>query len=982
MQDTAEKLNNKTAINAISTPSLDTEFFALEIDETLEFLGSSKSGLSSSEAQERLLIHGKNSLPPPKKKPAVVRFLLQFHNLMVYVLIGAALLTLIMGVLVNPSYFTEMGVILGVIVINALIGFIQEGKAEKALEGIKKLLSSKANVWRDGSLVEIGAEDITIGDVVFLKAGDKISADMRILSASRLEVDEASLTGESVAASKAVAAVGAGTLLADRSSMVYAGTSVAVGDCTAVVSAVGVHTEVGKINKMLADSKQESTPLMKKMDFLSRVLMISILVLSAVLFLVGFLARGMEWDATILAVIGMAVAAVPEGLPSILTIIFAIGVQRMAQKNAIVRRMFSVETLGALTVICSDKTGTLTKNEMTATTVYTASGDFEVTGLGYAPVGQITNYSLQCTENDKLEMRNEKLLLENCSADTMVANNAVGADAHSRPPCQTHYTANQNPVGAGIDRPHADGLTKLLECCYICNESSVSEIDGRWAAIGAPTEAALKVLAFKGGLKEKPFTKLTDIPFDSLFKYRATLVEVDGKKKIFVTGAPEKLLELCVSQQENSGKNPLDRNYWTNKIEQGASLGNRLIATAYCEVDSNKTDFDHCDLKGTLTFLGLVAIIDPPREEVYEALKTAHTAGIVVKMITGDHALTAKAIAQKIGLTTKEKVLTGTELEAMTDEELKLAVQDCDIFARTTPTHKLRIVKALQANGEIVAMTGDGVNDAPALKKADIGIAMGIKGTEVTKEAAEVVLADDNFSTIITSVEKGRTIFDNIRKTLIFILPANIAQALVIVIAILAGFTAPISALQVLWVNMVVAITLSISLGFSGAEKNVMTRPPRPPKEKLIGGYYLFRMIFAAVLITAFTLIMFLVLHYGFSVDLVYAQTVAVNALVFAQLLFLFNCLQTHDFAIKKGFFKNKIAFIVSGILVLLQIGFTYIPFMNTAFETTFIGALNWLYFVAGGIAIFFIIELEKWIARVVFKKRDKKLASGGLLNG
>lgn len=886
----------------------DIHWETLPDEAVLQKLNTDRNGLSNEEAAERLELFGENKLPEGEKDSFIKRFLMQFNNALIYVLLGASVLTSLM------SHWLDTWVILGVVIINAIVGYIQEDKAQKALDSIRNLLSLKAAVIRGGRRREIAAEALVPGDIVLLKAGDKVPADMRLISVSRFEVDESSLTGESVAVSKTIQPVKPCTVLGERESMAYAGTTVRTGDATGVVVATAVDTEVGKINTMLSETKSTSTPLMNKINSLGKALSVIILSFSVLLIVYAVFLMKASWTDTVLSVIGLAVAAIPEGLPAILTITLALGVQRMAKKNAIVRRLPSVETLGSVTVICSDKTGTLTKNEMTATNIYTSTGDFAVSGLGYAPEGDIT--------------------LGGTRADF------------------------QNPA-----------LYRLIQSSDLCNEADVFPDGDTWVPQGAPTEAALKTLARKAGFSDVNATKIDDIPFDSQYKYRAALLHVDGKRILFANGAPEKLIDICGHQTTPAGTKAIDPAFWEAKIEAAAARGQRLIGCAYVEVGDDKSGIDHGDLNTSMIFAGIVGIIDPPRPEAIESIRVCKEAGIRVKMITGDHVLTAREIGLQMGLTDRPKVISGSELEEMDDRQIRKAALDCDIFARTSPEHKLRLVKALQEQGEIVAMTGDGVNDAPALKKADIGVAMGIKGTEVTKDSAEMVLADDNFSSIVSAVEEGRTIYDNIRKTLLFILPTNGAEALVIVSAILFSFALPITPVQILWVNMVTAITLALSLAFEPAEQDAMKKPPRNPKESLIGGYFMFRILFVSVIITVLTI--FLFSRYGSNgFDLAYARTIAVNMLVFGELFYLFNCRKLHHTIFSKGFWGNKFSFIVSGILLLIQLGFTYLPFMQQWFGTAPLRLVDWLWLLAGGLVVLAAVEFEKLLTGYVFRKK------------
>jgi len=548
--------------------------------------------------------------------------------------------------------------------------------------------------------------------------------------------------------------------------------------------------------------------------------------------------------------------------------------------------------------------------------VYTASSDFDVSGLGYAPIGEV----------------------------------------------------KVNGTSLDFGNP---ALYRLIQCAYLCNEADVFQDGEIWLPQGAPTEAALKVLGRKAGYIDDNATKIADIPFDSDYKYRAALYEIDGKKIIFVNGATERIMSLCDQQVTAAGTETMDSAFWESKIEQAAGRGQRLLGFAYAEVVDDVVDINHENLKN-MVFCGIVGIIDPPRPEAIESIRVCREAGIRVKMITGDHVLTAREIGRQMGLTDDPKVISGAELENMNDEQIRVAALECDIFARTSPEHKLRLVKALQESGEVVAMTGDGVNDAPALKRADIGVAMGIKGTEVTKDSAEMVLADDNFSSIVSAVEEGRTIYDNIRKTLLFLLPTNGAQALVIITAIIFNFAElPITPVQILWVNMVVAVTLALTMAFEPTEQNVMRQAPRSPKEPLLGGVFLFRIGFASVIVTALTLAIFFYSNYrNAGENLAYTRTMAVNMLVFGQLFYLFNCRKLNSTIFRGGFFGNKFAFVFAGILVAIQIGFTYLPFMQRWFDTVALPLSDWIYFAAGGFVVLLLVELEKAITSRIFGKK------------
>ncbi len=694
-----------------------------------ELKTSRKKGLSKEEAEKRLKKFGENKLPEKKEKNELVRFLLQFHNVLIYVLLAAAAITGIIG------HWIDTSVILVVVLVNGAVGYIQERKAEKALEGIKKMLSLEAMVIRDSKKLKINADQLVPGDIVFLKAGDKIPADIRIIQTKNFRVEEAPLTGESTDVSKSPEPDDEKAIVGDQRSMAFSGTMVTYGTATGVVVKTGTHTEIGKISSMISEVKEITTPLLQKIDRFSIYLSIFILFFSVSFFVFGYFFRDYSLSELFRALIGVVVAAIPEGLPAIITIALAVGVQRMASRNAIIRRLPSVETLGSVHVICSDKTGTLTKNEMTARTVITKDDKFEVEGSGYIPEGRIKK------NNKEIKLSGEKV------------------------------------------------LEIMMQCIRACNDASLDKIDNEeWELKGTPTEGALLSLSYKAGLEDFTPERKDSIPFESEHKYMATLNKVGNNNFIFLKGAAEKLLEKCSKHLSIDGEQDIDPDFWWKQLETIAGEGQRVIAAAYRkEKDSEKTALDHKDVEKDMVFLGLIGIIDPARDEVYSAVKECKEAGIRVIMITGDHAMTAQAIAKDLGIDNEEGVITGSEIEEMDDEKLSESAMKVNVFSRTTPEHKLRLLKALQGNNLFCAMTGDGVNDAPALKRANIGIAMGIKGTEVSKEASEMVLADDNFASIVNAIEEGRTVYDNIRKTILFILPTNGAEALVLIAALLWG---------------------------------------------------------------------------------------------------------------------------------------------------------------------------------------------------
>jgi magnesium-transporting ATPase (P-type) len=883
---------------------------ATTVDEVLDGLGSHREGLSSAEAARRLEEDGPNRLPDPPKEHLVVRVLKHFNDVLIYILLVAVVVTALLG------HWIDSMVILGVVVINAAIGFVQEGKAEEALEGIRKMLSLDAQVRRDGHWTHVDAEMLVAGDVVRLRSGDRVPADVRLIETTNLQIEESALTGESLSTHKHPDPVDEDAGIGDRSAMAFSGTLVTSGRAAGVVTATGVHTEIGRINTMIGEVQTLATPLTRQMATFGKQLSAAIGVLAVVVFFSGLVLHDYTVSELFLAAIGFSVAAIPEGLPAILTITLAIGVQRMAGRNAITRRLNAVETLGSVTVICSDKTGTLTKNEMTARRAVTRGGRYEIEGTGYSPEGH------------------------------------VGLDG---------------AVASLDDRPD---LAALIEAMAVANDSVVVEDAGRWTVDGEPTEGALRTLALKAGFDASCYQRVADVPFESEHKLMATADQTpDGRHVILVKGAPDRLLDRSVSELGSEGAHQsLDRAWWDRQIDELSGEGLRVLAAARRD-DPGVRDALSLDDVRELVFIGLVGIVDPPRPEAIEAIATCRRAGINVKMITGDHAGTASAIGLEMGIGDGVTAISGIELEAASDDELRDIVDRHDVFARTSPEHKLRLVTALQANGEVVAMTGDGVNDAPALKRADVGVAMGIKGTEATKEAAEIVLADDNFASIERAVKEGRTIYDNLRKSILFILPTNAAEALVIVAAVMFGLQLPLTPTQILWVNMVTAVTLALALAFEPSEPGIMQRPPRSPRASILDRYFLWRIGLVGTLVGGATIAVFLLADRNDG-DLAVARTVAVNTLVFGQVCYLFSARFLREASyLPSRLLANPVAWGAVGVLTLLQLGFVYLPFMNTMFETAPIGIIGWVIPGAIGVAIFAIVEVEK----AVMRSRDRR---------
>ncbi|MDO8989236.1 MAG: cation-transporting P-type ATPase [Sideroxyarcus sp.] len=888
----------------------------LAADAALAAQQSSAEGLSNEEAARRLAEHGPNRLTPTHKRGPLMRFLLQFHNLLIYVLLAAA------GVTALLQHWVDTAVIVGVVAINAFIGFIQEGKAEQAMEAIRRMLSPEATVLRGGKRIVVAAEALVPGDIVLLQSGDKVPADLRLLGVKNLRIEEAALTGESSAVEKNPAAVSAQAELGDRFCMAYSSTLVVHGQGSGVVVATADDTEIGRISAMLEEVQAMTTPLLRQMETFGRWLTGAIMALAVLTFLFGWLVHSFSLGDMFLAAVSMAVAAIPEGLPAVLTITLALGVQRMAGRNAIVRRLPAVESLGSVTVICTDKTGTLTRNEMTVQRVITAAETFDVSGSGYAPHG---GFSIDGKETDI----------------------------------------------AGY--PHA---LDLLRAALLCNDAQLHEIEGQWQIAGDPTEGALIPLALKAGMDtrfehgELPRTDL--IPFESEHRYMATLHhDHTGHAFVFVKGAVEQVLAMCHKQRGAGEDAALDLPHWHAQMAATGALGQRVLALAMKAVDNSQRELKFADMDGGFTLLGMVGISDPPREEAIAAVRDCRAAGIRVKMITGDHADTARAIAVQLGIG-DGLALTGAELDALDDEGLRRAVHDVDVFARASPENKLRLVKALQANGEIVAMTGDGVNDAPALKRADIGVAMGMKGTEVAKEAAGMVLADDNFATIAHAVQEGRTVYDNIRKAIVFIMPTNGGEAGIVLIAILFGMALPLTPVQILWVNMVTAVTLALALSFEKAEPDVMKRKPRAASEPMLSGFMIWRISFVSALLALGVVALFL-WEIARGDSLATARTVAVNALVMGEIAYLFNC----RFLLApvrnwRDFGGNPYVLLSIAVLVVIQLAFTYLPFMQKLFGVVALDAAAWGLIAGFGVLLFLAIELEK----LAIRRMDKRKAA------
>lgn len=881
-----------------------------------------REGLDSTEAAERLRLFGPNAITAQATQSPLKRFLLQFHNPLIYILLVAGVVTLLL------SEYIDSSVIFAVVIINAIVGFMQESRAESAINSLRKMLSSYAMVIRNGQKTRIPATELVPGDVITLTTGDKVPADARLIQVRDLQIDESALTGESVPVIKECARLEQNTILADRINMAYASTLVTYGQAEAVIIATGDETETGRIASMISSAVSLETPLTKKIHAFSQWLLWIILALSGLTFIAG-LFHGSSWVETFMAAIALAVAAIPEGLPAVVTITLAIGVRRMASRHAIIRKLPAVETLGSTTIICSDKTGTLTENQMTVQKLWTQRAVFQFSGTGYDPSG-----SLSSSTNDAL-----------------------------------------------TDLPYS--ASQCLLAGLLCNDSHLVQKDNQWQIEGDPTEGALITAAIKAGLNQQQLQRqherLDVIPFESDRQYMATMnVWKQDQHIILLKGSLEQIIKRCRDQLDDNGETePLQSDDITAAAEQLASQGLRVLALAQCLVPAQQTNMDafrQHESDSQLTFIGLQAMIDPPRQEAIVAVKNCQAAGIQVKMITGDHALTARAIAQQIGILPASDsrgagVLTGQQLSNLSDHALLREAEDISVFARVAPEQKLKLVTALQAREQVVAMTGDGVNDAPALKQADIGVAMGVTGTEVAKEAADMVLTDDNFASIAAAVEEGRNVFDNLVKFISWILPTNIGQGLVILVAVVLGLTLPVLPVQALWLNMTTAIFLGLALAFEPKEVGLMSRPPRQPNSAILSTEMVSRILTLSTLLLAGAFGLFQwSLAQGQPEEV--ARTLAVTLFVVVQSVFLFNCRSLSRSVLNTPAFSNP--WIWVGILVmgLAQLAFIYSPLMNMLFYSAPLTVEHWLLMLSYGAFVLVFIEGEKALWRLRHRKQ------------
>ena len=890
-------------------------WYALTPEETARETRTTTDGLSTPEAGRRLAELGPNTLPKGEAEGPLALFLRQVNDPLVWVLVGSSGLALALG------KGTDAAVVLGVVVLNALIGFLQEWKAGKALAALEGMVPEAASVRRDGTRTTVPAAALVPGDVVLLASGDKVPADLRLVAVRNLQVTEAALTGESLPVPKETGPLAPETPLADRRNMAFSGTLVSYGTAEGIVVGTGAATELGRISSLLASAREVDTPLTQSLKKVGKGLTGAIVAVSAALLGVALL-RGYPLADAALAAITLAVAAIPEGLPAIITITLAIGVQRMARRRAVVRRLPAVETLGSTTVICSDKTGTLTRNEMTAARLFTPDGLFEVTGVGYSPEGEI---------------RSEGTALPRV------------------------------PVG----------VAALLRAGALCSDARLERDGGSWLLHGDPTEGAIVVAAEKAGLRVEELRaaapRLDALPFESENQFMATFHEAGGAPEILVKGAPEVVLRMC------AGTLSAERSAAAHAAAEAmARDGMRVLAVARRDGRPASGAVTREDVSAGLSFLGLVGMIDPPRPEAIAAIAACHRAGIRVKMITGDHRSTAAAIGRQLGILPEgAKAVPGSDLDGTTDGELARIAAENDVFARVAPEHKLRLVNALQARGEVAAMTGDGVNDAPALKQANIGVAMGITGTAVTKESADLVLLDDNFATIAAAVEEGRRIWDNLVKSLAFVLPTNIGEALLILVAVAffpvvdGAALLPVLPVQILWINLVATVALALPLAFEAREPDVMGRPPRRPGTPLLGGFVAFRTVLVAVLMAAAGVALFLheyrrdlALGDDPALALREAQTMVVTTVVLFQVFYLFNCRSLRGSVFRIGLFSNPAVWIGVAALLLLQAGFVWLPVFHALFGSAALDGVEVLKSAAAAAVVLPVVSLEKALRR------------------
>ncbi len=882
---------------------------SLDNDKIIDLFESDiADGLSPLSIKHREEFFGKNILKEKKQISKLKKFFIQFHNALIYILLGASIITGFLG------EWIDSGVIFAVVIINVIIGYIQEIKAHEAIESLKQMMTTEAVVIRDGKKISISSIDLVPGDIVLLESGSKVPADMRLVECKDLKVDESMLTGESLPVLKNISIHQEELILNDRKNMVYSGTFVNYGRAKGIVVATAEYTELGKIAHLIDTTISMETPLTKKISSFSKVLLYVILTLSAFTFIIGMLRDNSAFD-TFMASVALAVGAIPEGLPAAVTITLAIGVARMAKKNAIIRKLPAVETLGSVTTICSDKTGTLTQNKMFVTNIFCSNNSYEVTGNGYEPKG------------DFLE---DKKIIKSVN----------------------------------------DSLKEVLKVGYLCNESYLVNKDGHYSINGDPTEGALIVSAIKAGCNEHilntTYPRVDILPFESDRQYMATINKDTSTDEnlLYLKGSIEKTLDICDFELIDNKITAINKDKILEQAESYAAKGLRVLAIAKKVVTTDNIEDEL--LKDKFIFLGLQAMMDPPKKEAIEAVKESIQAGINIIMITGDHVLTAFSIAQMMSIVHKDalfedSVMTGAQLMKLSDNQLIQKVSTVKVFARVEPEQKLRIVDALQARGEVVAMTGDGVNDAPALKQADIGIAMGKGGTEVAKEASDMILSDDNFSSIAHAVKEGRTVFDNLIKFITWTLPTNLGEGLVILVAITLGLTLPILPVQILWINMSTAIFLGLMLVFEAGEDNIMKRAPRDPRESILTKHIIVQMLVVGfyMLIVSYGMFNYAI-YSGHSIE--YARTVAVNIFVFVELFYLFSCKELETSVFKTNIFNNKLLLLGVALMIFFQVTFTHAPFMNTLFKSEGLDLQTWLQIIVISFCVLFVVEIKRFV--------------------
>jgi Ca2+-transporting ATPase len=894
------------------------QWYSQNVEEALLKLNSSRDGLSEEEAKKRLAEYGLNELKEERKETLLEKFINQFKNILVLILIFAAAVSYYVDT-INGEAPWDTIIILVIVIMNAVLGLIQEYRAEKALEALKKMVSPRVLVLRSGYEQDIESRHLVPGDIIILEAGTRVPADARLIEAANLRVDEAPLTGESTPVSKDVEALKNDVRIGDQKNMVFMGTALTGGRAVAVVTDTGMKTEFGKIADLVQSVEEEDPPIVQKVEVMGRQLAKISIVCTVFVFITGFLFFKQPLEKIFITSIGLAVSAIPEGLPAVLTITLALGVGRMANQQAIIRKLASVETLGSTTVICTDKTGTLTKNEMTIRKLYFSGKEVEVTGSGYDPKGD--------------------------------------------------YKINEEVIDATKD----NSIQNLLKASALCTDAHLAHQNGQYSIFGDPTEGAIVVAAAKAGINkdelQKEYPRVAEVPFDSIRKRMTTIHKNGNEYFAYVKGAPEIILERCTHVEENGKSNRLNkekRDIILASTQDMAAEALRVLGVAYKKVNSDKSQFEADAVEQQLTFLGLLGMIDPPRQEVKEAVKLSRQAGIRTVMVTGDHKITAVAIAKQINIIQEEKagtVFSGEDLTKLDDAELDKVIEGARVFARVSPEDKMRIAQSLKRQGHVVAMTGDGVNDAPALKAADIGIAMGIKGTDVTKEASDMILQDDNYATIVKAVEGGRHIYDNIAKYLRLMLAANFDEFIEITVAFILGIPPPFLAIHILWINLITDGLPAIALSMDPKDPDVMKYPPRDPKEGLLSRFWVFILFSAAIDFCSDFLPYYW--FYTTTHNEALSRSIAFTTIVFFEFFLAYQCrYETHHILSRgcKGFTENKTLFLAVLTGILLQIVIIYYPPLQAAFEVTSLTLEQFILCIICGSSAFLI--MPSWLIK------------------